>query len=703
VIIPLLAASCGGGGAAPASNPPPVPDVSLSTTSVNFGSQTVGTTSAAQSVTLTNTGNAMLSIASISATGDFATTNVCGGGIAPGQNCTISVTFTPWAAGARTGSVNIVDNAAGSPHTVTLIGTGQSPTLSIQLSPGTLIATQDGAPSSAGVTVTRTGGASSSVSLSLTGLPTGATSQITSPGTEDTGSISFDAQNAAAGTYSVTVIASDGATTASAPLTLVVAVVSTVQNSVNTSVGVNGRLQQFMSTSFQPAEWDYDFFFRIPTATTPLTNLNPQHIRLQGLSEAVPMKASSIPPQPTDWNFTMLDDIVQPVLGAADHSPEFQIAVAPGFMDNASGYLDMTNHLNDFAAYCANLVRYYNTGGFDWGGKHFQSASANKITWWGIFNEYNLNGLTPSQYVQLHNAVVPAMQAVDPTIKFSALELSDYDSDVGDPRYNLPSFVRPANMGGVNAQVDVASTHFYSSCDQKDTDRVLFDSVPAFAEDVRYFYQELKSRPDLANVPVWVTENNVNADYDANGSGISACNGTPFVIDLRGTSAFFAAWRPYIFSQLGQAGSQALYHWEFSIDPQYGEVDFDTGKPYLSYWVDYYLQRYFPSPPGSDILTLDTTDSQTVEILATRNGDGSAVVMVANRAVRAASDNNGPGDPRTVVVDVSGLGAFTSASLLTIDANTDTSLGPAATSVPPAPRMTITLNGYGVAFLYLKL
>jgi len=371
-------------------------------------------------------------------------------------------------------------------------------------------------------------------------------------------------------------------------------------------------------------------------------------------------------------------------------------------MDNSSGYLDIANHLNDFAAYCADLVRYYNTGGFDWGGKHFQSASANKITWWGVFNEYNLNGLTPSQYVQLYNAVVPAMLAVDPTIKFSALELSDYDFDVGDPRNNLPTFVLPANMGGVNAQVDVVSTHYYSSCDQKDADRLLFDSVPAFANDVRYFYQELMQRTDLANVPVWVTENNVNADYDANGDGISACNGTPFVIDPRGTSAFFAAWRPYVFSQLGQAGSRALYHWEFDIDQQYGEVDFDTGEPYLSYWVDYYLQRNFPSPPGSDILTLDTTDANSVEVLATRNDDGSAVVMVANRALHLATDNNGPGDPRTVVVDLSDLGTFTTASLLTIDANTDRLVGPAAASVIPAPRMTITLGGYGVAFLSLK-
>src|SRR5437016_13954415 len=98
------------------------------------------------------------------------------------------------------------------------------------------------------------------------------------------------------------------------------------------------------------------------------------------------------------------------------------------------------------------LVRYYNGPGFDWGGQHFESpslssASPHKITWWGIFNEYNINGLTPAEYVELYNTVVPRMLAVDPTIQFSALELSDFDFEEGDPRNHLPTFVLPANRG----------------------------------------------------------------------------------------------------------------------------------------------------------------------------------------------------------------------------------------------------------------
>ena len=576
-------------------------------------------------------------------------------------------------------------------------GGGPPAGFSLTLSSGTVVAQQNGTPAMVTATVT---GNSSAATVAVTGLPSGTTAQITQPSGSSAGSITLTSSVAtSAGTYALNVTATSGSSSSSQNLSLVVAVSVAVADSVATNQGVNGTLQQFMSTSFQPAQWDYQFFMNFPSVA-PLNALEPQHIRLQGISQAVPMVANSNPEQATDWDFTILDAVVQPVLSAGDHSPEFQIAVAPAFMNDANGQFDMSN-LNEFVAYSANLVRYYNTGGFTWGGQLFKSPSTYKITWWGIFNEYNINGLTAADYVQLYNAVVPAMLAVDPTIKFSALELSDFDSGDGDPRNNLPTFVAAPGAGGVNAQVNIVSTHFYSSCDQTDPDTQLFGTIPGFVNDVRYFYQELQTRADLAAAPVWVTENNVNADYDA-GNGMSACNpGQTFVTDDRGTSAFFAAWRPYVFSQLGKAGNQALYHWDYDADQQFGEVDFNSGNIYLSYWVDQTLGQMFPSAAAPSILALTATDTSTVEVLATKNSDGSVVVMVADRAVHAPSDNNGTGDPRTVVVDVSALGKFSSAQTLTLDANTNIATGPAAVAVSTAPQMTMTLGGYGVTFLTL--
>lgn len=101
--------------------------VLLSPTTLTFGSQAVGTTSASQTITLTDESGTALSITSIAVTGtnsgDFAQTNTCGTGVAGKASCTISVTFTPTASGTRTASISVTDNGGGSPQTVTLTGT----------------------------------------------------------------------------------------------------------------------------------------------------------------------------------------------------------------------------------------------------------------------------------------------------------------------------------------------------------------------------------------------------------------------------------------------------------------------------------------------------------------------------------------------------------------------------------------------------
>jgi hypothetical protein len=145
--------------------------VSLSATSLAFGNQSVGTTSTAQTVTLSNTGNAALSITGLALTGtnasDFAQTNTCGSSVAGGSNCTISVTFTPAASGSRTASVSITDNASGSPQTVSLSGTGTAALAS--LSPTSLAFGNqpiDVTSAAQTVTLSNTGNAA----LSITGL-----------------------------------------------------------------------------------------------------------------------------------------------------------------------------------------------------------------------------------------------------------------------------------------------------------------------------------------------------------------------------------------------------------------------------------------------------------------------------------------------------------------------------------------------------
>jgi hypothetical protein len=100
----------------------------LSPSSLNFGSQKVGTKSAPQTVTLTNQGTTALSITNISVGGtnakDFPETNNCPSSLNAGANCTITVTFDPSKTGTRKAQVSITDNGGGSPQTVPLTGTG---------------------------------------------------------------------------------------------------------------------------------------------------------------------------------------------------------------------------------------------------------------------------------------------------------------------------------------------------------------------------------------------------------------------------------------------------------------------------------------------------------------------------------------------------------------------------------------------------
>jgi YVTN family beta-propeller protein len=180
------------------------PLVSLPTLALTFGSQLINTTSAAQAETVTNTGNAnlIISTATIGGTNatDFAkSTDTCTGAtLLPNGICTVGVTFTPVAAGARSASLTFTDNAASSPQEVMLTGTGTLPSsIAISsVSPASVTLAQGG--SSQAVTVNITAMSyTGTVTLATSTLPTGVTATITQPGTGKSGSITLQASSTA--------------------------------------------------------------------------------------------------------------------------------------------------------------------------------------------------------------------------------------------------------------------------------------------------------------------------------------------------------------------------------------------------------------------------------------------------------------------------------------------------------------------------
>ena len=103
--------------------------VTLTPATLAFGTQTVGTTSAPKTATVTNNQKITLNITSITITGinasDFSETGTtCGSTLSAGAKCTITVTFTPSAKGSRTASLKLTDSASNSPQTAKLTGSG---------------------------------------------------------------------------------------------------------------------------------------------------------------------------------------------------------------------------------------------------------------------------------------------------------------------------------------------------------------------------------------------------------------------------------------------------------------------------------------------------------------------------------------------------------------------------------------------------
>jgi subtilisin family serine protease len=200
--------------------------------SLSFSGTVLGITSTAQAVTVTNSGDASLTLNNITVTGDFAQSNNCGASVVPGANCTISVTFAPAAAGNRSGSLTVSDDSlSGSLQSVSLAGVGLD--YSVSASPSS-VTVSAGSSARYTATVSALGGTfPSSVALSCSGLPAAASCTF-SPASVTPGSGTANStmtvtttrrkgsNGTPAGTYSLTINAVSGARQHSTTVTMVV-------------------------------------------------------------------------------------------------------------------------------------------------------------------------------------------------------------------------------------------------------------------------------------------------------------------------------------------------------------------------------------------------------------------------------------------------------------------------------------------------
>lgn len=177
--------------------------------SVPLGSQVVGTTGNPQSVTLTNVGSGTLTLNSISlSTGDFA---LAGGGscgstfpinLSAGSGCTQDIVFSPTAVGPRSGTLQITDNATGSPQSFTVDGTGTQDGTTLSLVSSQPASTYGGAVTLSATIVPQVATSAPSPTGSVTfmdGTTLLGTSQV------NAGAASFSTSTLSAGNYTITV------------------------------------------------------------------------------------------------------------------------------------------------------------------------------------------------------------------------------------------------------------------------------------------------------------------------------------------------------------------------------------------------------------------------------------------------------------------------------------------------------------------
>jgi hypothetical protein len=168
-----------------------VPLPNFSPTSLTFSALPVNTSSSQQKIALSNPSGASapLTIASISAGGDFSQTNTCGGSVPINGICTISMTFTPTAVGVRQNFLTVIDSAPNSPQKLTLTGTGMD--FALMPTSQTSVTVAPGQVANYSISVSPQSGFNQAVALTCTGAPPQSTCSVTPS------SVTLDGSNSA--------------------------------------------------------------------------------------------------------------------------------------------------------------------------------------------------------------------------------------------------------------------------------------------------------------------------------------------------------------------------------------------------------------------------------------------------------------------------------------------------------------------------
>lgn len=343
------------------------------------------------------------------------------------------------------------------------------------------------------------------------------------------------------------------------------------------------------------------------------------------------------------WNFAPLDGLVD-LAYQSGSPPILNVRYAPQWMWTCAifqspGQLNATA-FDDFGAYLASLVAYFNLGATTTpeGLKQNPFGARHRIDSWEIWNEPDQSGETPCrdanggpaltvpQYRRLWDSAARQMLAVDPSLRLVGPATSGANERaVAYIQALLAAPVRPAAVSvhayavGVNTATDLTIWRGDSSEPGLDGLVAGIAAVQAAA----------------GAIPVWVTELNVDSYY--------------LKPDPRGRpgGALGVSFGAEAFIQLARLGIPLVHQFAFDKPLQFGMVD-RQGRPYPAYWRDATLRASLV--PGSERLVA-TSGTPDVDVLAVRRSAGRVDVVIVNRAIDTAHDGSG----RALAINLEGL------------------------------------------------
>jgi hypothetical protein len=629
----------------------------VSPTSLSFSSTIVGLTSASQTITLQNGGVLGMSVFGVSINGtdpgDFVINgNTCGTYVAAGASCTVSVAFTPTASGTRTAFVTFSDGSANSPQRVTLTGAAtaftiqpQNPTVDVNESLQFLatapanwtvscgaIDSGDGlydAPSTAQtctITATETLGGNASASTQVNVITgTGHTFEVY----PSSASIALSSQQVFQAqlsnvpdshtlTYSVDGVVGGNATTGTVTdkgLYTAPAVVGThLLEITDNNLGVSGTA--YISV-FSGIDVDFDSrsnnLYAVPANMFGAERLESLHdvadlntVKAAGITYArmyaqiLTVFATSTP------NWTEIDEAIKTVTATGGVHVIIQMYQTPSWLQqNGCGSYSLPTDLNAWGSIAAQYVQ------------HLDATFPGIVTDYEIWNEPNVSFCIPSgdnaitDYIKLYDAAAPLMkaqaQADGATIRIGGPATAGLQSSYVTAMLSDPT---------VSQNIDFMSYHQYlfggsqlgatwdtyngvPSVYQK-TQNALTD--PAISYEYASSLVAAGSQPQGANLPIYVSEYNLNSAFDKN-----CCSNDPtygplwnglFVADLLNVVyayanapspvtriVYYAATAPPYFCLIGEidANMDCAYpaHTTPQPYPQYYLYQLVAGSAYL--------------------------------------------------------------------------------------------------------------------------